>query len=88
MARPLRPAGSFTKTSPETTPTLTALPGTGGGRGAIVTVTIWRGSVLTSHVPLPSRSTKAVKVSVPVFAPSQLISAVPLAPWSLRRCPG
>ena len=68
------------KTWPETTCTFTDLPGTGGGSGANVTVTISRGSVFTSQNPLPSRSTKAVSVSVPTFAPSQLMSAVPSAP--------
>ena len=74
---------------PETTLTITDLPGTGGGGGgAQVTVTIWRGSVLTSRRPLPSRSTKAVSVSVPTFAPSQLIAAVPSAAVVTAPAPG
>ena len=64
------------------------MPGTGGGSGAKVTVTIWRGSVLTSQTPLPSRSTKAVSVSVPTFAPSHLITAVPSAAVVTAPLPG
>ena len=85
-ARPL--PGSLIRTWPETTCTFTDLPGTGGGSGANVTVTIWRGSVFTSQTPLPSRSTKAVSVSVPTFAPSQLMSAVPSAPVVTAPEPG
>ena len=51
-------------------------------------MTVCCGSVLTSRTPLPSRSTKAVSVSVPAFAPVQLIAAVPSAPVVTAPAPG
>ena len=53
-----------------------------------MTVAVCCGSVLTSRTPLPSRSTNAVSVSVPTFAPVHVIAAVPSAAVVTAPAPG